>query len=617
MIRTSIIDPELALKIVRTSRVMCYDTETTGLQAGVDFIVGHVITDFEASVYVPVRHTGGGNIPAGTAFERELAAAFAERSRLGYRTVGHHLGFDLRMALWNDPPIVLGGPLEDTMVNESIIDDRTIGYGLEDLSARHQVTVKKGAALYAAIAARFGGLPDRTSMKNFHKMPGDDPEVLDYTTGDGVSTLEVWQKQQPILDEEGARQPWQLECDLLAYVARVHRRGLHVNAGYAERIGGELKTQIEDKMKVFAPGFNVRSPKEVEALYRANGYDDTQFARTEPSASKPNGQVSFTEKWLETNEIGDAILDVRRLEKARDSFVAPLTTTHNINGRVHPVLHQSKSDEYGVAGVRFSCSDPNLQAFPKRNKVVGKVVRELVDADGDWLLEEGDAMQQEPRLFTHYSQDPVLLDGYRNGTMDIHDRCNQMLFSGKPENRDTAKRMAMGMLTMMQPKTLASHMRWDVPKATEAHAAFLHDAFPLIRDFQQEAIRRFRTAGFVTSLLGRKARMDGPAWTAYKAVSRIIQNGAGEHLKTCFLRACQYEDAYPEALQVLMTIHDSLMWQRDPGHSPKELVRVIENVPHEPQFDLSVPIPFEVGSGKHWAEASYGDKIKGKNGWLI
>ena len=57
--------------------------------------------------------------------------------------------------------------------------------------------------------------------------------------------------------------------------------------------------------------------------------------------------------------------------------------------------------------------------------------------------------------------------------------------------------------------------------------------------------------------------------------------------------------------------------QRDPGHSPKELVAVMENVPHEPQFNLSVPIPFEVGSGLNWAIASYGDKIKGKKGWLI
>lgn len=616
MIKTSIIDPELALKIVLTSKVMCYDTETSGLQAGVDFIVGHVITDFEASVYVPVRHTGGGNIPQGDAFERELAAAFAERARLGYRTVGHHLGFDLRMALWNEPPIILGGPLEDTMVNESLIDDRTVGYGLEDLSTRHRVTVKKGAALYAAIAARFGGLPDRTSMQHFHKMEGDHPEVLDYTTGDGVSTLEVWQSQQPILDEEDLRKPWKLECDLLPYVARVHRRGLRVNAEYADKVGPAIKAQIDKQMEQFAPGFNVRSPKDVEDLYRANGFGDADFVRTAPSAAKPNGQVSFTEKWLETNEIGDAILGVRRLEKARDSFIKPLTTTHNIRGRVHPVLHQSKSDEYGVAGARFSCSDPNMQAFPKRNMVVGKVVRELVCADDGLLLEEGDAMQQEPRLFTHYSQDPVLLEGYRNGTMDIHDRCNQMLFSGDKADRDTAKRMAMGMLTMMQPKTLAVHMRWDVARATEAHHAFLTNAFPLINEFQQEVIRRFRTNGFVYSILGRKARMEGPAWSAYKGVSRVIQNSAGDHLKTCFLRACQYEDAHPE-IQVLMSIHDSMLWQRDPGVDVKPFVAVMENVPHEPDFDLSVPIPFEVGSGKHWAESSYGDKIKGKKGWLI
>jgi DNA polymerase-1 len=605
MIKTSIIDPDLALRIVRQSPVIAFDTETDGLLV-TSKAVGWVITDWEHSIYVPVRHEAGGNIPNAEEFEHALNGAFADRHRAGLRTVGHHIGFDLRVGLRHSVRIL--GPLEDTMINESLIDDTTVGYGLDDLSARHGVTVKKGDELYQAIAARFGGLPDRKSMDKYWRMPGDEPVVLEYATGDGVSTLEVWEKQQRLLDENEVRVPWQLECDLLPYVARIHHRGMRVDADYAANVRVDLSAQIEEAKRKFTPGFNVRSPAEVEALYRANGYTDEQFARTE------KGKPSFKEKWLEKNAIGENILQVRRLEKAGDSFITPLVDTHNVLGRVHPILHQSKSDEYGVAGARFSCSEPNLQAYPKRNKAIGKVVRPLIAPDDGMLIEEADAMQQEPRFFTHYSEDEALVAGYTRGDMDIHDRASEVLNL----DRDYAKRLGLGMLTMMSPKTLAMHMDYSLEQAKRDHRLFLDDAFPAIRDFQQTAVRVYKRRGYVKSILGRRAWCRDPRF-AYQAVSRIIQNSGGDHLKTCLLRACQYEDIYPGLIQILLTIHDSLIWQRDPGALKQlvELVKILENVPHEPQFNLLVPIPFEVGSGTNWSEASYGAKLKGKKGWEI
>jgi len=588
------INPELALDIVRRNwKPIAFDTETTGLTVH-DKICGYVITSEDHSIYVPVRHEGGGNIPNVDDFERELNAAFADRSRFLFRTVGHNLGFDLRVCLRHG--VVLRGPLEDTMINEAIISDVNSGYGLDECCTRRKVTPKRGDELYAEIARRFGGLPDKKQMGKFWKLEGDHPLVVDYATGDGISTLELWARQQCILDDDDLRRPWQLECDLIPYVARIHHRGLRIDPEYAGRVGGEIDEAIKEKSKAFVPGFNVRSPKAVEALYRANGYGDSQFSRTD------NGALSFTEKWLETNDIGGAILAVRRLEKARDSFIAPLVDTHNVNGRVHPILNQSKSDDYGVAGVRFSCSEPNLQAFPKRNIDVGRVVRRLVVPDDGFVIEEADAKQQEPRLFTHYSGDVALVDGYRNGTMDIHDRASQVLGL----DRETAKRMGMGMLTMMSPPTLAGHMRWPLEQARDAHRRFLTDAFPDIKTFQDTAVQVFKRRGYVKTLLGRRAYLDDPRF-AYRAVSRIIQNVGGEHLKMCLLTACKYEDAFPEDLQVLLTIHDSLLWQRRPEHDVRDLIRGIEHVAEE--LELSVPIPFGLGSGKDWARASYGDKL--------
>lgn len=588
-----VINPELALRMVRESKQIAFDTETNGLDVK-SKVVGWVITDAENSTYTPVGHEGGGNIPAPDIFERDLAAAFNERDRSGYSTVGHNLGFDLRVAARHG--VKPRSKLEDTMLNESLIDDRTVGYSLDDCCTRWKVAAKKGAELYQAMAARFGGLPDRKQMANFHRMPGDDPVVVDYATGDGTSTLELRDAQQDAIDRDGLRRVWQLECDILPYVARMHSRGIKIDLEYSVKVKQDIAQAIEAAQAIFPKGFNVRSPKDVEDLFRANGFTDNQFSKTD------KGAISFREKWLESNEIGRTILGVRRLEKARDSFIAPLVDTHNFGGRVYPILNQSKSDDFGVAGARFSCSEPNLQAFPKRNIDIGRIVRRLVIPDQGFLIEEADAKQQEPRLFTHYSEEPALVEGYRSGTMDMHDRASEVLGL----DREVAKRLGMGMLTMMSVPTLAGHMGWDVEQARRAHGRFLSEAFPKIKDMQKTVMSVFKNRGYVKTLLGRRAYCDDPRF-AYRGVSRIIQNNGGDHIKLCVLRANQYEDVYPDIFQMLLTIHDSLLWQRDPGHDISELIRIIENVANE--MGLIVPIPFGLGSGTDWARASYGSKL--------
>ena len=593
------IDPDLALRIVRDDpNPIAFDTETTGLTRK-DIVCGWVITNAEHSIYVPVRHEGGGNIPRVSDFERGLSAAFEDRSRQGFLTVGHHLGFDLRMALKHG--VRLWHPLEDTMINEALIYDLTVGYGLDDLSARWEVTLKKGDELYRLLADRFGGLPDRKTMKNFWRLEGDHPVAVDYATTDGISTLGVRAKQQPKLDEIGVRKPWALECRLLPYLARMHHRGLKIDMGYADRLLADtfdpdtLKSAIAEAAKAFTPGFNFRSPKEVEALYRANGFDEFKLTAT--------GKPSFTEEFLDTNEIGKAILEVRRLEKLRDSFVMPLAVTHNYDGRVHPVLNQSKSDEYGVAGARLSASEPNLQAFPKRNKTIGKKVRPLVIPDEGMVLYEDDFQQQEPRFFTPYSECAVLLDGYRSGTMDIHDLSNSLLFHN--EDRDKAKRLGMGMLTMLGIPELSRRLKVDEHEAKRLKKAFLDDAFPEIRDFQNAVIKAFRNRGWVKDILGRVAWLEDQRF-AYQGVSRVIQNSGGEHMKTGLLRVNEIEDAYPEEINVLLSIHDSTIFQTGNPELADAAEKALNGVAHEPDFNLLVPIPVDVGKGKNWSEASYG-----------
>ena len=599
---------ELALNMVRTARVLSYDVETTGLDIH-SMVCGYVFHDGIAGVYIPTRHERGGNIPDAKGWELALAGAFLDRHRAGLRTIGHNLAFDLRMGRRHG--IYIKGPLEDTMINESLINDENDGLSLEACCQRHGVTEKKGAELYRHLASNFGGLPDRKQMGSFWRLAGDDPIAVDYAIGDGGATFDLWRAQQIHLDavpEDGSnrslRTVHKLECELIPYVDRMNATGLKIAPDGAVAFLQEgISHKIKESMHVFPQGFNVRSPGDVEAAYRKLGVTD--FDKT------AQGKPSFTEKWLNTNELGRAILDVRRLEKARDSFITPIIKTHNQNGRVHPILNQYKTmDQAGTDQGRFSCTDPNLQAFPKRNKEIGALVRQLFVPDmGD--IYDVDFSQQEPRLFAHYSQEPLLLEGY-NATppVDVHDVA--MRITGL--DRDTAKRLGMGILTGMGYNSLAGHLGWSLSDATKAHKQYL-DGMPKVREFQALAKKVMEQRGFVRTILGRIANIADRRFT-YKAVSRIIQGSGADHTKTMLLRACQFAEAEGN-IDILLTIHDSFIWQCEPDAKIKELVRIIEDV-QSPPFNLSVPIPVEVTRGANWAEASYGKKIKSvKEGWLI
>jgi DNA polymerase-1 len=511
------------------------------------------------------------------------------REARGFRTVGHNLAFDQDMA-WKVGIDILG-VLEDTQINEGLVNDIATSFSLESCATRHGVTPKLGQELYRAIADKFGGMATRESMGNFWRMPGDHPAVVDYSCGDGITTLELRNAQQKLLDEYDLRRVWELECALIPHLAKMRRRGMKVDMSKAQTIIDDTRAQIAEALKEFPPGFNVLSPKDLEKFFRANG--QTEFKLTE------QGRPSFTEKLLETSVPGRAVLKIRQLSKAVGSFITPLIDTHNQNGRVHPLLNQSKGDESGVIGGRLSCQDPNMQAFPKRNKVVGKVVRQLIIPDfGE--LSEADFKQQEPRLFAHFSEDRNLLAAYlADPPLDIHDVSSSIL--SLP--RDVSKRLGLGILTGMGYQALADHMGWTFDEAKRAHNTFLGDAFPGIKDFQTDAKKTMISRGYVRTLLGRRCTVDDNRY-AYKAVSRIIQGSGADHTKTALLIACEYCESESDNIDLLMTIHDSFISQHTDRKYRDELSALLANV--ATKMDVMIPIPVEVGTGANWSVASYG-----------
>lgn len=605
-------DAEKALRIVREAPVMAYDTETSGVDWKRNFPVGYVFTvDWQTSLYVPIRHGGGGNLPdAGVRvpesatdayqagrFEKALATAFADRNRQGFLTVGHHLKFDAHMSA--NVGIYIGrGKHSDTQNNEAMLDEYARHYSLEASAERRKVTAKKGEELYQHLANMFGGPADRKSMANFWQLPGDDPIGRDYAAGDGVSTIELYNAQLPLMEEEGLMAVKELEDDLIWTLFRMERRGIRVDEEYLQKTLEYIATQVENAERDLPPDFNVRSPVQLRRYLETAGRTDW------PTTDL--GNPSYTEKWLKTFPEGQKIVKVRKWTHLKNSFIMPLLEDHVFNGRVHANINQLKSDDSG-SPARLSCSNPNMMAIPKRDKELAPMFRKAFIPDDGYTFFEDDYSQCEPCLFAHYSQDPRLLEGYRSKPRkDVHMFVAELL---DVERDPTAKRMNMGIFTGMYPKTFAEHMGWPLDLATEKWNAWF-EAFPNVKDFQDKAKHLIEERGWVKTLLGRRGRLEHPRF-AYKATSKIIQGGNADILKKKLLDIDRYMESTGDVLQILMSIHDAYEGQFESTKLGrklhKEMLAMMVDV-QTPPFNLRVPFAVDAGTGADWAEASFGAK---------
>lgn len=604
---------ERALKIVREAASIAYDTETSGLDWKVNSPIGYVITESAAeNYYIPVRHGGGGNLADPNCapmrekdektvthqFEIELEKAFEERRARGYLTIGHNLGFDMHFSA--NHGIYLGRECEDTQINAAMLDEFARSFSLDGCAKAAGVTAKKGEDLYAFLAKTFGGVADRKQMDNFWRTNGSDPEIVDYATGDGITTLELREYQRKLILEEDMDFINRVENQLIWTVFRIERRGIKVDADRIQYVEEEVARRLHLAMGRLPPRFNVRSAPQVKKYMKE--CERTDWPLTDA------GNPSFTEKWLKKFPEGKLIVDVRKLTNLMNSFVTPLKERHVHNGRVHSQLNQLKSDEYGTISGRFSSSNPNMQQVPKRDKELGRLFRSIFVADEGMEYNEGDYSQCEPRLFAHYSQEPALLDGYNQVPFkDVH----AVVAENFGCDRDvTAKRMNMGIFTGMQAKSFAGHMEWDLERATNAWNQWF-EMFPAIRGFQDKAKGIFKSSGYVRTLLKRRCRLENPRF-AYRATSRIIQGGNADILKERMLCVDKELERNETTAHLLMNCHDAYSWQSMKGSAGEklsaEMVRMFEDV-QGPPYNLLVPFTMDIGKGPNWAVATWGEEL--------
>lgn len=584
---------------IKESKALVIDEETTGLRWQTDKTIGHVLAFGPApddSVYLPIAHTGGGNM------DRKKvngAIIMGLKKNPNIRLVNHNLAFDLKFMDKEGLHHGLFGPLEDTMISACLIDERQRSFSLDACATFAGVQSKKGTGLYEYLAAKFGGEANKNQMEHFHKLAGDDPVAVEYARGDGTTTYQLWQAQQKELDEQDLRQAWEIECRVIRVLHRMTSRGVKVDEERLHQVRKIVLARMNKLAKLLPPNFNVKAPSQMVKYFTGQGITDW------PVTGK--GNPSFAEEWLETNEPGRNIVAVRKLRHLDNSFIVPLQETHIWKGRVHTSFNQTRGESFGTITYRLSSNAPNLQQCHKRDSLLGSVFRSVFVPDKGMILGTADYAQIEPCLLAHYGQVKVLLEGYlATPTVDAHSAVARSVFGSNftKLEREKAKRINQAILTGAGVGKIATMVGGDgAAKLVDDY----HRSMPEIKKIQRRSADVLLARGYVRCLLGHRARLEDRNF-AYKALNRLLQVGNAGIIKKAMADIDEYYCSEGDRVHLLLSIHDDLVTQyaEEDRHIYNEGLRMMENYGPGKSIHVDVPIRIDPKEGRDWAEATYG-----------
>ncbi|KHK02115.1 DNA polymerase I [Desulfovibrio sp. TomC] len=399
----------------------------------------------------------------------------------------------------------------------------------------------------------------------------------------------------------------ELELPLIPVLLAMERAGIGIDraafARFAEEVGTRLAALEADIAAKAGKPFNPRSSQQLgEILYTDLGL--------KPHGKTPGGAASTSQEALErlagAHPLVDRILEFRKLEKLRSTYLGPLPAVADPSGRIHTTLNNM-----ATATGRLSSSNPNLQNIPIRGEF-GRRMRDcFIAAPGNRLV-AADYSQIELRVLAHLSGEPALLDAFAHGA-DIHARTAALLFDTAeadiaPDQRRQAKTINFGLLYGMGPQKLSRDLGIKLD-AAKAFIARYFERLPGLSAFYDGIVESAKTQGFVTTLAGRRrllpdissANSQLSSQARRQAINTVVQGGAADIIKMAMLAAARDETLASLGATLVLQIHDELLLETPADAAQAAGERLAARMTGV--YPLAVPLEVDWGIGQTWGEA--------------
>lgn len=621
-----------SLPNLSAARALSVDTETYdpelesagyGWGRGKGHLVGvSVGTDDGHRWYFPLRHETEPHYNLDP--NRVLPWLKHELGRDWQPKVGANLLYDYGWLL--EEGIELRGELIDVQFAEALLNEAG-KVNLEFLGQSYLGEGKASNFLYEWLSAYCGGPATQKARKFIYKAP---PRLVGpYAESDADLPFRIAEAQYPLLAAQGLSDLFKMECALIPLLVRMRMAGVSIDLPAAERLRDKLAAREVDFQKRlnWIAGFecNANAPQSVAQAFRTLGL---------PYGNTEAGNPSFTKPFLESLAgvpLVDSILEIRKVQKLRSTFVEGYILEKHVNHKVYCSFHPLRADDGGTRSGRFSSSDPNLQNIPSRDEELAPMMRGIFVPDpGHICWEKYDYSQIEYRFLGHFAvgrgSDDLRQAYIDDPRTDYHKRTQALVIdvARREIPRKPIKNMNFGLLYGMGEAKLNRQNNFSEEEGAEIFKIY-HEAAPYVRETMKYCSEFADQNGYIATILGRRSRFELyepkrydederpfalPYFAAcdewgssnirrsglHKAVNRLLQGSAADQMKAAMLKAWQ-DGVFDRTGVPRLTVHDELDFSNPGGNEDayQELKHIMETV-----LTLRLPVIAERESGPNW-----------------
>lgn len=591
------IQGELPVKLVMQNLLnqtaVCFDTETTGLDALNAELVG-ISFSFEKNkgFYVPFPEN------------REEALALAQKFKPFFENdaiekIGQNLKYDLKIL--SNYGITIKGTLFDTMLAHYLINP-DMRHNMDVLSETY---LKYSPKSIESLIGKKG--KNQGSMRD---VPLED--IKEYAAEDADITWQLKQIFSPILEKAETKKLFdQIEIPLVPVLAAMEIEGINLDEDYLKKMAVEMQKDINTfEQKIYetaGTSFNLASPKQLGDIL----FDKLKIGGNKQKKTK-TGQYATGEEVLSylanDNPIVSAILEWRQMVKLQSTYIEALPNqVDKKTGRVHTDYMQTVA-----ATGRLSSNNPNLQNIPIRTER-GRLIRKaFIARDENHSLLSADYSQIELRIIAALSGEDNMIKAFQNKE-DIHKSTAAKVFNipldaVTKEQRSHAKTVNFGIIYGVSAFGLSNQT-----SLSRSESAALIDAYyatyPKLKSYMSRQVDFARENGFVQTVLGRRRYLKDinsanavvRSGAERNAVNAPIQGSAADIIKIAMINIFQKLTTENWQSKMLLQVHDELVF--DVHNSELDKIQIMIKSEMENAFKLEVPLEVEIGIGKNWLEA--------------
>jgi DNA polymerase-1 len=580
------------LEILLTQKQVCFDTETTNIDARQADLVG-ISFSYKAReafyVAIPQEYDASKNII------HEFMPFF---QNTGIEKIAHNIKYDLKVL--SRYGISLAAPTFDTMIAHYLINPEARQN--MDFLAQHYLN-------YQAISIETLIGKKGKSQGNMRDL--EPSEISDYACEDADITLQL----KHIFEKE-IKKPhlkdlfYDLEMPLVEVLMEMEEEGIAIDSKALAEYSKELDSTLIDldsQIKELAGmEFNTDSPKQMgEVLFE-------KLKISAKAKKTKTGQYATSEDVLEKHKhdhpIVPLILEYRQLRKLKSTYVDALPTYCDQNdGRIHTNFMQTVT-----ATGRLSSNNPNLQNIPIRSEKGREIRRAFVSRDKDHKLMAVDYSQIELRIIAALSEDPNMIQSFRDG-LDIHAATAAKVYGVSieevtREQRSAAKAVNFGIIYGQSAFGLAQNLKISRTEAKEIIDSYF-EQYGTIKNYMDKVISQAREEGYVETIMKRRRYLpdinSGNAivrgYAERNAINAPIQGSAADIIKMAMISVQSEMKKENVKSKMILQVHDELVF--DVHNTEEVLIQDLVRKAMEKAVKLSVPMQVELKLADNWLDA--------------